>query len=71
MQSLPEKLTPREIELLPLISNGLTAKMIARELNISYGTVKLHIKNIRQKFDVHTTLEVAVAFTRYQCATEN
>ena len=37
-------LTPREKEVLSCIVNGLSYKMIADELNISYETVRSHVK---------------------------
>lgn len=44
--------TPRELELLSLIGNGLSNKMIANELIIGEGTVKWHLKNIFLKLSV-------------------
>jgi DNA-binding NarL/FixJ family response regulator len=45
-------LTPRELEVLELASDGLTAKMIAEELTISSLTVKSHFEHIRAKLGV-------------------
>ncbi|PTU33099.1 response regulator transcription factor [Stenotrophobium rhamnosiphilum] len=42
-------LTPREIEILELLGTGLSVKGAARELAISPGTVKWHVKNIYYK----------------------
>ena len=42
-------MTPREIEILELMGKGLSMKGTARELGISAGTVKWHIRNIYQK----------------------
>ena len=53
-------LTPREHEILCLIAEGLSNKAIARELDISDGTVKLHVKSILRKLDVHSRVEAAV-----------
>jgi len=44
--------TPRELELITLISDGLSNKMIANELIIGEGTVKWHLKNIFLKLGV-------------------
>ncbi len=53
-------LTPRETEILGLLAEGLSNKLIARELGISDGTVKLHVKAILRKLDVHSRVEAAV-----------
>lgn len=51
-------LTPREKEVLSAIVNGLSYKMIAYELNISYETVRSHIKKIYEKLHVTSLTEV-------------
>jgi len=51
------KLTPRETEVLGLMVNGLSYKMIAAECNISFETVRYHIKNIYEKLHVVTMTE--------------
>ncbi len=55
-----DTLTPRETEILGLLAEGLSNKLIARELGISDGTVKLHVKAILRKLDVHSRVEAAV-----------
>lgn len=50
-------LTPREKEVLTEIVNGLSYKMIAAELNISYETVRSHIKKIYDKLHVASLTE--------------
>ncbi len=59
---LPEdaNLTERETETLVLLAEGLNNKRIARRLNISDGTVKVHIKNILRKLKVRSRLEAAI-----------
>jgi DNA-binding NarL/FixJ family response regulator len=51
-------LTPREKEVLSGIVNGLSYKMIGFELNISYETVRSHIKKIYDKLHVASLTEV-------------
>jgi DNA-binding NarL/FixJ family response regulator len=51
------KLTPREKEVLLCIVNGLSYKMVAAELFISYETVRSHIKKIYEKLHVASLTE--------------
>ena len=53
-------LTPRESEILSLLAEGQSNKVIARNLGISDGTVKLHVKAILRKLGVHSRVEAAV-----------
>ncbi len=58
-------LTPREIEVLELISRGMRNKLIATELGITETTVAVHIKNIFAKLKVNErTAAVHVALRR-------
>jgi two-component system nitrate/nitrite response regulator NarL len=57
---LEELLTPREFEILQHLAEGQSNKVIARELGISDGTVKLHVKSILRKLNVHSRVEAAV-----------
>lgn len=51
-RTLLEPLTARELEVLPLLAQGLTNQEIAERLVISPGTAKRHIANIFAKLDV-------------------
>lgn len=51
------RLTPREKEVLACIVNGLSYKMIADQLNISYETVRSHVKKIYEKLHVASLTE--------------
>ncbi|MBK5964341.1 two-component system response regulator NarL [Thiocystis minor] len=53
-------LTPREQEILCHLAEGQSNKSIARRLGISDGTVKLHVKAILRKLEVHSRVEAAV-----------
>jgi two-component system, NarL family, nitrate/nitrite response regulator NarL len=55
-----DELTPRESEILGLLAEGQSNKVIARNLGISDGTVKLHVKAILRKLGVHSRVEAAV-----------
>lgn len=52
-------LSPREIEILEMVSKGLTNKEIARVLQISQYTVRNHINHISAKLDVGDRTEAA------------
>lgn len=54
------KLTPREHQILEHLAEGQSNKLIARQLGISDGTVKLHVKAILRKLEVHSRVEAAV-----------
>lgn len=51
---IPEKLTPREAQIVAAIEEGLTNKEVAIRLDISVETVKYHIKHIYQKLEVNS-----------------
>ena len=53
-------LTEREREILDLIAVGLSNKVIASELEISEGTVKVHVKHLLKKLKLHSRVEAAV-----------
>ena len=54
------ELTPREMEILEHLAIGQSNKVIARELGITDGTVKLHVKAILRKLNVSSRVEAAV-----------
>lgn len=53
-------LTPREIEVLRLIGQGLTNQQIAQDLLISVGTAKKHIQRIITKLEVSDRTQAAI-----------
>jgi two-component system, OmpR family, response regulator len=56
------ELTPRELEVLQLLAEGMTQPQIARRLVISPRTVGTHIQNLLGKLDVHSRAQaVALA----------
>lgn len=52
-------LTPRELEIVRMISRGLRNRAIAEQLTISEGTVKIHLHNIYEKLAVSGRGELA------------
>jgi two-component system nitrate/nitrite response regulator NarL len=53
-------LTGREEEILRLIAKGYSNKLVARELDLAVGTVKVHVKHILKKLRLRTRVEAAV-----------
>lgn len=58
--NLIEPLSDRELEVLRLLSAGLSNKTITEELFISSNTVKTHLKNIYSKLSVHSRSEAII-----------
>ena len=59
-----QPLTPREIEVIAMLAEGLGNKVIAGRLGISDHTVKSHVASIFAKLDVSTRAEAAVSAAR-------
>lgn len=57
---LAATLTSREYEILTRIAQGHSNKVIGRDLDISDGTVKVHVKNILKKMQMRSRVEAAV-----------
>ena len=57
-------LTPRELDVLRLLADGLSNKRIAHKLTISEHTVKFHINAIMGKLGVQSRTEAVVHATR-------
>lgn len=55
--NLQFNLSEREHEILSLLVQGLSYKMIAEECFISYATVNTHVKHIYEKLQVHSVVE--------------
>lgn len=59
-----EALTPREMEVLHALADGLSNKLIARDLAISEHTVKFHVNSILAKLDAQSRTDAVVRATR-------
>lgn len=59
-----ENLSPREQEVLDLLSRGLIYKEISDKLGISYETVHTYIRRIYEKLQVRTRTEAVAKFLR-------
>jgi DNA-binding NarL/FixJ family response regulator len=53
-------LTPRQLEVIRMVSTGLRNKEIAERLKISEGTVKLHLHSIYQKLELDGRLALSL-----------
>ena len=58
-------LTDREMGVLRLIATGLSNKQIAGQLFISEETVKVHIRNLLRKLNVHSRVAATVLYFEY------
>jgi DNA-binding CsgD family transcriptional regulator len=57
-------LTPRQLDVLALLCEGMTNKHISRKLGISNATVKIHISCILRALDVTSRLQAVIAAHR-------
>lgn len=57
LPGMDEPLTPRELEVLGLVAQGLTGPRIARKLGIGPGTVRIHVQHVRDKLGCRTRSE--------------
>ena len=61
LESEPQLLlTPREVEVLEALVEGLGNKAIARKLDISQHTVKFHVESLFRKLDVNSRTQAAI-----------
>ena len=58
-------LSPREMEVLALISESMTNEEIADKLFLSSKTVKTHLRNIFAKAKIRNRVEAALLYTRH------
>ncbi len=63
--------TPREIEVLHRLRQGLQNKIIAYELGISESTVKVHLRNVMKKLNASNRTQVAFMLRRLPHLTTN
>jgi VCBS repeat-containing protein len=59
IESMLAVLTDREREIMRLVSEGLSNKAVARRLNISQGTIKVHLHHIYQKLEINNRTALA------------
>lgn len=54
---MDELLTPRQVEVLRLMAEGLTNAQIARRLGVTPNTARIHVENVRQRLGATTRIE--------------
>ena len=60
IEDIASNLTSRELQVIQMIAEGLSNKMIANNLDIAESTVKVHVKHILNKTGLRTRVEAAV-----------
>jgi two-component system nitrate/nitrite response regulator NarL len=60
------QLTRRELDILRQIARGLPNKTIARKLNITESTVKVHVKHLLKKLQLKSRVEAAVWYLQHK-----
>jgi DNA-binding NarL/FixJ family response regulator len=63
-------LTPQQIRVLMMLSQGLLNKQIAYELSVSEATVKAHVSAILQKLGVESRTQAVILATKIESAQE-
>ena len=61
----PCGLTPREVEVLALLAEGLATRAMAERLGVTVHTVRNHVQTVIQKLDAHSKLEAVAAARRH------
>ena len=59
------RLSPRQMEILQLMADGLSARDIAGHLNMSPLTLRTHVQNILMRLGVHTKVEALAVAIRH------
>ena len=65
-QRLTQTLTIRERQIMVLVAEGLSNKAVGRQLELSEGTVKIHLHNIYQKLQVNNRTTLAALAIAYR-----
>ncbi len=66
MEDLVATLTERERQVLDHVASGQSNKVIAKELDISHNTVKLHVRHIMDKLNLRSRVEAAIFSFEYR-----
>ncbi|MBM3351594.1 MAG: response regulator transcription factor [Betaproteobacteria bacterium] len=66
----PEKLTPRERQIIAMVAGGASNKEIARILDLAESTVKIHVQGILRKLNLASRVQAAVYAVEHGLAAE-
>lgn len=66
-----ETFSLRELQVLEILQNGKSNKIIARELGLSEATIKVHIKNVLRKLGASNRTEAAIWMTKHRRMSAN
>lgn len=66
----PEKLTPREREIIVMLASGASNKEIARTLDLAESTVKIHVQGILRKLSLSSRVQAAVYAVEHKLIAE-
>ncbi|MHB1292224.1 MAG: response regulator [Sulfuricella sp.] len=69
--SMLDSLTQREREILTHLAQGESNKVIARALDISHDTVKLHVRHILAKLNLTSRVEAAIFAVEHKFSTQS
>lgn len=64
-ENLHNTLTPREKEILIWLSKGVSNKEIARKLDLTESTIKVHVQNVLKKLNLHSRVQAAIYAIEY------
>ncbi len=67
-ESVLDRLTARERQILDYVARGMSNKAIAKTLGISHDTVKLHVRHILSKLSLGSRVEAAVFAVEHRAA---
>lgn len=59
-EHMRESLSPRELEVLQLLADGIATREIAKQLGISYSTVRTHVRSISHKLGARSMVSAVV-----------
>jgi len=69
--AMEETFSMRELQVLEILQNGKSNKIIARELGLSETTIKVHIKNVLRKLGASNRTEAAIWMTKHRRLSAN
>ncbi|WP_343293804.1 response regulator [Vandammella animalimorsus] len=64
------RLTAREVQVARLLARGASNKVIARELDVTESTVKIHVQNVLKKLNLNSRVQIAVYVVEHGLADE-